>query len=93
MIRDAISGYIVIRIMKISVKSYNELKPLTAGLPEGGQMELAPGDTVKTVLTRLAVSSQKQQGLAIFVNGRPACLETPLHAGDTLIFFSPLAGG
>ena len=79
--------------MKISVKSYHELKPFTAGLPEGGQMEFAPGDTVKTVLTRLALPSQKQQALAIFVNGRPACIETTLHAGDTLIFFSPLAGG
>ena len=79
--------------MKICVKSYHELKPLTAGLPEGGQMELAPGDTVKTVFTRLAVPSQKKQALAIFVNGRPACLDTPLHAGDTLTFFSPLAGG
>ena len=93
LILDAISVYIGVRVMKISVKSYNELKPFTAGLPEGGQMELVPGDTVKTVLTRLAVTSQKQKGLAMFVNGRPACLETALHAGDTLIFFSPLAGG
>ena len=79
--------------MKIRVKSYNELKPLTAGLPDGGQMELVPGDTVKTVLLRLAVSSPKLQGLVMFVNGRPACLETPLQAGDTLIFFAPLTGG
>jgi molybdopterin converting factor small subunit len=79
--------------MKISVKSYNELKSLTAGLPEGGQMELAPGDTVKTVLTRLAVSSQILPRLVLFVNGRPARLDTPLQAGDALIFFSPLAGG
>jgi molybdopterin converting factor small subunit len=79
--------------MKISVKSYNELKSITAGLPEGGQMELLPGDTVRTVITRLAVTSQKLPTLALFVNGRPARLETPLQAGDTLIFFSPLAGG
>jgi len=81
------------RIMKISVKSYNELKSLTAGLPEGGQMELVAGDTVRTVLTRLAVSSQKLPGLVLFVNGRLARLETQLQAGDTLTFFSPLAGG
>ena len=79
--------------MKISVKSYNELKSITAGLPEGGQMELVPGDTVGTVLTRLAVSSQKLPGLVLFVNGRMAGLDTPLQAGDTLTFFSPLAGG
>jgi len=77
LIRDVISVYIGVGIMKISVKSYNELKPLTAGLPEGGQMELAPGDTVKTVLIRLAVAPQKLQGLVMFVNGRPAGLETP----------------
>ena len=79
--------------MKIYVKSYNELKSLTAGLPQGGQMELVPGDTVRTVLTRLAVSSQKLPGLVLFVNGRAARLETRLQAGDTLIFFSPLVGG
>ena len=81
------------RIMKISVKSYNELKSLTADLPEGGQMELVPGDTVRTVLTRLDVSSQKLPGLVLFVNGRLASLEKRLQASDTLIFFSPLAGG
>jgi molybdopterin converting factor small subunit len=79
--------------MKICVKSYHELKSLTDGLPQGGQMELDPGDTVRTALTRLAVSSQKMPGLVLFVNGRPARLETPLHPGDTLSFFSPLAGG
>jgi molybdopterin converting factor small subunit len=79
--------------MKISVKSYHELKSATAGLPEGGQMDLVPGDTVRTVLTRLAVSSQKLPGLVLFVNGRIARLETPLQPGDTLTFFSPLAGG
>jgi molybdopterin converting factor small subunit len=79
--------------MKISVKSYNELKSFTAGLPEGGQMELVPGDTVGTVLTRLAVSSQRLPGLVLFVNGRMARLETPLQPGDALIFFSALTGG
>jgi molybdopterin converting factor small subunit len=79
--------------MKIIVKSYNELKSIAAGLPEGGQMELVPGDTVGTVLTRLAVSSQRLPGLVLFVNGRMAGLDTPLEAGDTLTFFSPLAGG
>ena len=81
------------RIMKISVKSYHELSSLTAGLPDGGQMELVPGDTVRTVLTRLAVSSQKLPRMVLFVNGRLARLETLLQAGDTLIFFSPLSGG
>jgi molybdopterin converting factor small subunit len=79
--------------MKINVKSYNELKSLTAGLPQDGQMELVAGDTVRTVLTRLAVSSQKLPALALFVNGRMAGLETPLQPGDTLTFFSPLTGG
>ena len=79
--------------MKINVKSYNELKLLTAGLPQDGQMEMVAGDTVRTVLTRLAVSSQKLPALALFVNGRMARLETPLQPGDTLTFFSPLAGG
>jgi molybdopterin converting factor small subunit len=88
-----ISGYIVSQIMKINVISYNELKSLTAGLPQDGQMELVAGDTVRTVLNRLAVSSQKLPALALFVNGRMARLETPLQPGDTLTFFSPLMGG
>jgi molybdopterin converting factor small subunit len=93
LIWGGISGYIVGQIMKISVKSYHDLKTLTAGLPQGGQMELVPGDTVRTVLTRLAVSSQKLPALVLFVNGRMARLETPLQPGDTLTFFSPLTGG
>jgi molybdopterin converting factor small subunit len=56
-------------------------------------MELVPGDTVRTVLTRLDVSSQKLPELVLFVNGHLASLETRLQASDTLIFFSPLAGG
>ena len=79
--------------MKINVKSYHELKSLTSGLPQDGQMELVAGDTVRSVLTRLGVSSAKLPPLALFVNGRMARLETPLHPGDTLTFFSPLAGG
>jgi len=79
--------------LQIRVKSYHELKSLTADLPDGGQIELVPGDTVRTVLTRLAVSSQKLPGLVLFVNGRLARLETLLQTGDTLIFFSSLSGG
>jgi molybdopterin converting factor small subunit len=93
LIWDGISGYIVSQIMKINVKSYHELKSLTAGLPQDGQMELVAGDTVRTVLARLGVSSPKLPPLALFVNGRMARLETPLQPGDTLTFFSPLAGG
>ena len=79
--------------MNITVRSYNELKPLTDGLPEGGRLALADGETVGGVLRRLAVSPQKQTELVLFVNGRMAHPETRLIDGDTLVFFSAIAGG
>jgi molybdopterin converting factor small subunit len=79
--------------MNITVISYNELKPFTDGLPEGGRLALADGETVGGVLRRLAVPPQKRMELVLFVNGRMARPETRLIDGDTLVFFSAIAGG
>jgi molybdopterin converting factor small subunit len=82
-----------VKTMNITVISYNELKPFTDGLPEGGRLALADGETVGGVLRRLAVPPQKRMELVLFVNGRMARPETRLIDGDTLVFFSAIAGG
>jgi len=79
--------------MNVTVISYNELKPLTNGLPDGGRLALADGETVGGVLRRLAVPPQKKTELVLFVNGRMARPETRLIDGDTLVFFFAIAGG
>ena len=78
--------------MQITVKSYHEVAALTAGLPDG-RLELPDDTTVAEALLRLAVPADKAAGLALFVNGRPASLHSVLGAGDTLVFFTPIAGG
>ena len=81
------------KTMNITVLTYNELKPLTDGLPDGGRLKLTDGETVGGVLQRLAVPPQKRTELVLFVNGRMARPETRLADGDTLVFFSATAGG
>jgi molybdopterin converting factor small subunit len=79
--------------MNITVRSYNDLKPLTEGLADGGRLALADGETVGGVLQRLSVPAHKRAELVLFVNGRVARADTRLAEGDTLVFFSSIAGG
>ena len=79
--------------MNIFVRSYHELKPLTESLPDDGRLALADGETVGDVLQRLGVLQEKRALLVLFINGRMARLESMLAEGDTLVFFSAIAGG
>lgn len=79
--------------MDIIVRSYNELQPLTSSLPAEGRLSLPEGETVGGVLARLALPAVKMTELVLFVNGRAAQLQTRLTEGDTLVFFSSIAGG
>lgn len=79
--------------MNIIIKSYHELKPLTACLADQRRLVLADGETVNGVLLRLGVPKEKLAALVLFINGRMARLETQLAEGDTLVFFSSIAGG
>jgi molybdopterin converting factor small subunit len=79
--------------VNIIVRSYHELKPLTECLPDKGRMALADGETVGVVLQRLGVPQEKRAALVLFINGRMARLDTRLAEGDTLVFFSSIAGG
>ena len=79
--------------MRIQIISYNELKFLTAILPADGTMELADDATVRTALKNLRLPDGIGVDLVLFVNGRPARLDTHLNEGDKLVFFSPICGG
>ena len=79
--------------MKIRVNSFNELKKVVADLPDGGALELAADATVSTALDRFALPEDIRADLVVFVNGRPAGLQTRLREGDHLVFFPPMAGG
>jgi len=69
------------------------LKPLTDRLPDGGRLMIADGETVGGVLQQLGLSPQKWMNLVLFINGRMTRPETRLAEGDTLVFFSSIAGG
>jgi sulfur-carrier protein len=75
--------------MHVRVIGYNELRELAADLPDG-LLELDADATVRTALLNLAAP---ESDLVLFVNGRGANLDTRLKEGDTLVVFSPIAGG
>jgi sulfur-carrier protein len=75
--------------MHVRVIGYNELRELAADLPDG-LLELDADATVRTALLNLAAP---ESDLVLFVNGRGANLDTRLKEGDTIVVFSPIAGG
>jgi sulfur-carrier protein len=75
--------------MHVRVIGYNELRELAADLSDG-LLELDADATVRTALANLAAP---ERDLVLFVNGRGANLDTRLKEGDTLVVFSPIAGG
>ncbi|MFZ7127460.1 MAG: MoaD/ThiS family protein [Desulfobacterales bacterium] len=79
--------------MRIVVRLYNELKRHAPGIRAGGELDVPPGSTVRDVLTLLGIPPDRQAGLPLFRNGRPADLDTSLEEGDALVAFSPMSGG
>lgn len=79
--------------MRIVVKAFNEMRRYAPQSTADGSLEVPSGSTVRAVLTILGIPSQNQADLPLFRNGRPADLDTPLAAGDTLVVFSPMSGG
>jgi len=77
--------------MRVEVRLYSTLRrygspdqsPLTLDLPRGSK--------VSQVLDMLAIPFGEEK--VILVNGRPALMDTPLHEGDRLVLFPPVAGG
>lgn len=79
--------------MEITVKSYHSPTILKDCLSEQEKLSLPTGTTVGGVLMLLGLTPEEWPKLVLYVNGRMACEGTPLNDGDTLIFFSPVAGG
>ena len=58
---------------------------------DGVTLQVDPGTTVKAVLERLRVPLDLP-GLTV-INGHEVELDAPIHDGDELAVFPPLAGG
>ena len=79
--------------MQITVRAYNELRYLTAGMSGGAHLDLPPGATAADALARLSARPLPSAGLILFRNGRPAALDTRLETGDHLVIMAPMTGG
>jgi molybdopterin converting factor small subunit len=79
--------------MDITVKSYHSPTILKDCLSEQEKLSLPTGTTVGGALLFLGLPPEELPKLVLYVNGRMASEGTPLSDGDTLIFFSPVAGG
>ena len=80
--------------LNITIKSYHhEFRSLVDNLSKDGRITLPGNESVSSVLDIIGISKQKQTGLVLFINGRMALMDTKLSEGDTLVFFSPIAGG
>ena len=78
--------------MRITVKSYNEIRAATRHLP-GGSLEVPDGTRVASVLALLPLPAGQKGNVLLFVNGRPADRKTVLQEGDALVLFPAVAGG
>jgi molybdopterin converting factor small subunit len=79
--------------MMIELKFYASLASYMPGSSEGGSgmVEIEEGVTVRKLLERLKVPSDKIK--LIFINGIHAGGDEPLKDGDRLGVFPPVAGG
>jgi sulfur-carrier protein len=63
--------------------------------PEGREgavvLDVPDGSTVRDVVTRLAIPTDLER--VTLLNGGDSAPDAPLHAGDILTIFPPLAGG
>ena len=77
--------------MEIEVKLFNELQRYKQGERNVFPAELEPGSCVDNLLTKLQIP--RTAARITLVNGRRADEKTQLCSGDTVVFFSPVAGG
>lgn len=77
--------------MKIEVRLFNELQRYQQGKKHVFPVELEPGSCVNSLLTKLQIPPSAER--ITLVNGRRATEKTPLYPGDTVVLFSPVAGG
>ena len=62
-------------------------------LDERGWTELCDGATLHDALRLVRVNRVKAKLLLVSVNGERTALDTTLHDGDVVGFFSPISGG
>ena len=79
--------------MQIRVQGFLTMRKYTSHLPHNGELEVAEGSTVGSLLKHLEVPSDQQKTLLFFVNGRHRPADHVLQPNDLFVFFPPLEGG
>ncbi|GAB4263086.1 MAG: hypothetical protein Kow0092_13770 [Deferrisomatales bacterium] len=77
--------------MTVQLKFFAGLRRFLPPEPSPYPVEVAPGTTVRDLLTQLGVPPDKPK--ILLVNGRHANLDRELRDGDELSAFPPVAGG
>ena len=77
--------------MEIEARLFNELQRYQQGEKNCFPVELEPGSCVNDLLTKLQIPRTAEH--VILVNGKRADKITQLFSGDTVVLFSPVAGG
>ena len=75
---------------RISINTYADLRKFTDGAASV-QLDIEPGQRVADVLTRLGIPHERTK--IIFVNNRPAGLDSLLQGGERIDLFSAIGGG
>ena len=74
--------------MELEIKLFANLRKFN---PELERIELDNGTTIRELLDKSGIPSSEVA--IVLVNGRHAKLDQPLHDGETVAVFPPIAGG
>ena len=74
--------------MELEIKLFANLRKFN---PQLDRIELDEGTTVLELLERAGIPASKVA--IVLVDGRHAKLDQPLHDGETVAVFPPIAGG
>jgi molybdopterin converting factor small subunit len=58
---------------------------------DGDRLAIEPGQTVGEIVAAIGMPAEKAK--LIFINGLKGTLDTPLHGGERVGLFPPVAGG
>ncbi len=74
--------------MELEIKLFASLRKFS---PQQEKIELDDGTTVRDFLEKIGIPASEVA--VILVDGRHAKLDRPLHDGETVALFPPIAGG
>ncbi len=74
--------------MELEIKLFASLRKFN---PELERIEVDDGTTVRELLDKVGIPPSEVA--IVLVNGRHAKLDQPLHDGETVAAFPPIAGG